>query len=61
MLEKITMVYQWLQSPAGVALLLALVSISEILDGIPQLKASSIWKLAFDGLKFAKNKLVKKA
>lgn len=56
-LELAMAVWAWLQSPAGVALLVALLSISEMLDAIPQVKASSLWKLAYGGLKALKEKI----
>jgi hypothetical protein len=59
-MEFLLNVYAWLQSPMGVALLIALISISEFLGMYKGVASNSIFQLISNGLKKAKETLIKK-
>ena len=46
-------IWDWLHSEMGVQVLLALLTISEALDAIPFIKASSVWKAIYNAVKAA--------
>jgi hypothetical protein len=54
-MEMILSIYAWMQSPHGVALLIALISISEFLGMYPKIQANSIFQLIVSGLKKLKD------
>lgn len=57
-MEKLMALWAQLMAPENVVYWAALFGLSEALDMIPQLKASSVWKLVYGALKWMKGKLL---
>lgn len=59
-MEIVQEVWTFLQTPAGVSVLLAVIGLSESLGGIPAVKANSVYQLVIQVLQWVATAVVKK-